>query len=470
MPPLVHELAPPPEVPDALRAFADDGPILFDSAARPVRLGRYSYLTADTVPIHVPASGDPFAAARVMLGDWPTGDIPADLPPFRGGVVGLLGYELGGRFERLPDPKCGPPWDALGRPPDAVLRRADWVLAWDHAVGRAWVIVRDGFGDPAARVAWVRDRFASPPTVPVSAKKPAVPPGVPVPGVPVSGLSRETPVHSPFTRETYEAAVARVVEYVRAGDIFQANLTQPLTAAVPDSPLDFYLRLRSRNPAPFAGFFPLGNGWTVAGASPERFLSVTPTAGTPEVEARPIKGTRRRVAAPEVDLLVGEELRTSAKDRAENVMIVDLLRNDLSRVCEPHSVRVPELCRLETFRTVHHLTSEVRGTLRPGRDAWDLLAAAFPGGSITGAPKVRAMEVIHELEPTARGPYCGTMFWIGPDGATDSNILIRTATVHEPTGLAVFPAGGGVTARSDPGAEYEETLHKAAGVVRAVMP
>jgi para-aminobenzoate synthetase component 1 len=185
-----------------------------------------------------------------------------------------------------------------------------------------------------------------------------------------------------------------------------------------------------------------------------------------EVETRPIKGTRPRGATVEDDAALVRELASSAKDIAENVMIVDLLRNDIGKVCEFGSVRVPHLCEVESFRYVHHLVSEVRGRLRPGVGPLDLLAAAFPGGSVTGAPKVRAMEIIAELEPTARGPYCGSLGWIGFNGAMDTNILIRTFTAGR--GWVQFPVGGGIVAESDPTREYEETLHKAAGLLRAL--
>ncbi|HEX4143168.1 MAG TPA: anthranilate synthase component I family protein, partial [Pirellulales bacterium] len=222
-----------------------------------------------------------------------------------------------------------------------------------------------------------------------------------------------------------------------------------------------YLRLRQRNAATFAGYFDLGR-FQIASASPERFLCVR----TGRVEARPIKGTRQRTRWPEADLFAGDELLSSEKDRAENVMIVDLLRNDLSRVCLPESVQVVDLCRLETYEFVQHLVSSIRGVLASGRGPLDLLRAAFPGGSITGAPKIRAMEIIAELEPTARGAYCGSLAYLGSDGAFDSNILIRTITAGR--GWWQAPVGGGIVAQSDPAGEYQETWHKAEGLLRAL--
>ncbi|MGH7225179.1 MAG: anthranilate synthase component I family protein, partial [Gemmataceae bacterium] len=223
-----------------------------------------------------------------------------------------------------------------------------------------------------------------------------------------------------------------------------------------------YARLRERNPAPFAGYFDLGD-FVLASASPERFLRVEDG----RVETRPIKGTRPRGQTLEEDARQRDELLHSAKDRAENVMIIDLLRNDLGRVCAYGSVQVPAVCRLESYRTVHHLVSEVVGRLRPELGPIDLLRAAFPGGSVTGAPKVRAMEIIAELEPTARGPYCGSLGYIGFDGSMDTNILIRTVTIGR--GWMQFPVGGGIVADSTPAAEYEETLHKAEGLLRALV-
>jgi para-aminobenzoate synthetase component 1 len=262
-------------------------------------------------------------------------------------------------------------------------------------------------------------------------------------------------IFSNFTREGYERAVARVIDYIHAGDIFQANLSQRFEAmlAEGDTPYALYSRLRAASPAPFSSFFNFGEG-AIVSSSPERFL----LCRNGEVETKPIKGTRQRGLTPGEDNRLAAELLASEKDRAENVMIVDLLRNDISRVCEDGSVTADKLCELESFANVHHLVSTVRGKLRKDETATGLLAACFPGGSVTGAPKRRAMEIIAELEPTARGPYCGGM---------DSAIAIRTMTV---TGRRVtFQAGGGIVADSDPEAEYEETLAKARDMRRSLM-
>jgi para-aminobenzoate synthetase component 1 len=255
--------------------------------------------------------------------------------------------------------------------------------------------------------------------------------------------------------------VRRAIEYIHAGDVFQVNLAQRLLYPARSSAVDLYCRLREQNPAPFAGFLD-GGVWQVASASPERFVRVD----NGQVETRPIKGTRGRAHRPEADLFAGDDLRQSEKDRAENVMIVDLLRNDLSRTCRPESVRVSQLFGLETYAYVQHLVSVVEGTLRDDASPIDLLRTSFPGGSVTGAPKVRAMEIIAELEPTCRGAYCGSLGYIGVDGRMDSNILIRTITAGR--GWWQLPVGGGIVAQSDPQDEYEETWHKAAGLLRAL--
>ena len=241
----------------------------------------------------------------------------------------------------------------------------------------------------------------------------------------------------------------------------EINLAQRLLHPATCFPTDLYLRLRKRNSAPFGGFFDLGKAQIIS-ASPERLISLRDG----HVETRPIKGTRRRTRYPEVDHLTGNELEASEKDRAENTMIVDLMRNDLSRVCTDTSVAVTQLCEIEQYESVIHLVSAVEGQLHDPCDIVDLLRAVFPGGSITGAPKVRAMQLISELEPTARGAYCGSLGYIGFDGNADFNILIRTITASD--GWWQIPVGGGIVSQSEPVAEFEETRTKAAGMLRAL--
>jgi para-aminobenzoate synthetase component 1 len=268
---------------------------------------------------------------------------------------------------------------------------------------------------------------------------------------------------SNFTRPDYEATIQKTIDYIHAGDIFQANISQRFDAELPQDfdPFAHYLNLREMNAAPFATYFNLG-GLILSSASPERFLTVKDGI----VETKPIKGTRPHIRDDEaLDTLYRNSLENSEKDRAENIMIVDLLRNDLSKSCRPDNLKVTALCALESFASVHHLVSTIQGQLRAGYDALHLLEGCFPGGSITGAPKIRAMEIIDELEPTRRGPYCGSMGYIGFDGAMDSNILIRTLVYQ---GNAVsFQVGGGIVADSDPAEEYDETLTKAHGLLES---
>jgi para-aminobenzoate synthetase component I len=435
-------------------------PLLLESARPDEDAARYSFLTAD--PWHVLlASGDgpdPLEALERALKEFRLERLP-ELPPFQGGAAGYLGYELCHRLERLPAPRH----DDLALP-EACLGLYDWTLAWDHARARTWLL-STGLPDrgPAreararARAEEVKRRLSGPARVAarsVGASRGGSAPGLhPVPGLP--GFS------STFSREGFVSAVARTRDYVLAGDIFQANLSQRLEAAWSASAFELYCRLRERNPAPFAGYFDLGSAQVVS-ASPERFLLLTGD----RVETRPIKGTSPRGISPRHDSALGEALSESEKDRAENVMIVDLLRNDLSRVCRDDSVEVTELCRIERYATVHHLVSTVVGRLRAGLGAVDLLRATWPGGSITGAPKVRAMEIIAELEPTRRSVYTGSLGYLSFGGDMDLSIAIRTFVVTG--GRAYVQAGAGIVADSSPEREYDETLDKARGMAAAL--
>jgi para-aminobenzoate synthetase component 1 len=467
--PLVQELQPPPDIDTALRACARwPNPVLFDSALPRGTLGRYSFLSADpqrfVCKSRLVYGADPFHELRQALEDCPP-DVAANLPPFQGGIAGLLGYELGGVWERIPTAAT----DDLEFP-QVAAGLYDWVLAWDHQQQRCWIIsqgwpetqlvrreaaarlrinrVMNALRKPAVRSHVGQKPRRSKPDVELRANR------FPLPLIP--GMT------SNFSHEGYLASVRRAIEYIRAGDIFQVNLSQRLALPWDRDPIETYLALRQVNPAPFAGFL-AHDDWAVASSSPERFLAIRDGL----VETRPIKGTRQRRGISEADLFTRDELRESGKDQAENVMIVDLLRNDLSRVCQPGTVRVPQLARVETYETVQHLVSVVEGRLAAGHSPWSLLAATFPGGSITGAPKVRAMEIIAELEPTVRGPYCGSLFYITPQGTMDSNILIRTMCLRH--GWSVFPVGGGIVAQSHPASEYAETLHKAAGMLRVFL-
>jgi para-aminobenzoate synthetase component I len=442
--------------------------LFLDSAQRDPVLGRYSFVAADPFAmLHVPADGsDALAELAGRLAPFRAATA-AGLPPFQGGAAGVWAYDLNRSLERIPRPA----YDEF-QTPALAIGLYDTVVAFDHVDGGAW-IVSQGFPELQAESrrrraleriaqfqAWLDEPLQTP-------SPRAWPPQSAEPALSADRLARHFAVPgfadltSNLSPAAYRAAVERAIEYIRAGDIFQVNLAQRLLLPAEDHPVNLYLRLRARNPAPFAGYFDAGS-FQVASASPERFLKLS--GG--EVETRPIKGTRRRTRRPEADLFAGDELEQSEKDRAENVMIVDLLRNDLARVCRPDSVRVTQLCRLEIFEFVQHLVSAVRGTLSESYGPIDLVRATFPGGSITGAPKVRAMEIIAELEPTARGTYCGALGYIGFDGALDTNLLIRTITASR--GWWQAPVGGGIVAQSHPEREYEETWHKAAGLIKSL--
>lgn len=484
--PLVEELIPAPDPVESCARFRGLPYLLFlDSARDHSLLGRYSFLAADpALVVHgkgahafvldtrtgadTPLDSHALAGVRELLAPHLTEPL-SGLPPFQGGAAGYLAYDWGAVLERLPAPR----YDDLAIP-DVVFPIYDWVIAWDHLERRAWII---STGLPATapeksqrcedRLTLVRGRLSSNSlsteafAPPASATLPRV---EHAPSYPVSDteIPASLDLRSSFTHRGYLDALTRVREYIIAGDIFQANLSQRFEAPLTESPFALYQRLRAVNPAPFAAFLEFGDV-TVASASPERFLRLDTSR---QVEARPIKGTRPRGVYPAHDAALGRALQESVKDRAENLMIVDLMRNDLSRVSLPGSVRVPELFALERYATVHHLVSTVTGVLEPGRDAIDLLCATFPGGSITGAPKVRAMEIIAELEPSRRGVYCGSIGYVSVTGVMDTSIVIRTyQAVH---GRIYFSAGGGIVADSDPEQEYRETFDKARALIRAL--
>jgi para-aminobenzoate synthetase component 1 len=466
--PLVEELLPPPEAEEAfLRLCRLPHCLFLDSALPHPLLGRYSFVAADPFDFfQLPADGtDGLGELARRMAGLRTPRV-CGLPPFQGGAAGLFSYDLGRSVEALPRPLV----DEFQVPALAV-GLYDVVVALDHVEQRAW-IVSQGLPeiDPARRRRRAAERLeqasgwlagadgeASGPRRQL--QSPPVGPAELAPQYPVEGPPGLT---SSFSQAGYLRAVRRAIEYVFAGDVFQVNLAQRLLYPARDDSVSLYLRLRRRNPAPFAGYFDLGS-FQIVSASPERFLKVS--AG--RVETRPIKGTCPRSDDPETNRLAARELRQSEKNRAENVMIVDLLRNDLSRVCQADSVYVSQLCRVETYQYVLHLVSAVCGQLRDECSPLDLIWAAFPGGSVTGAPKVRAMEIIAELEPTARGAYCGSLGYLGFDDSLDLSILIRTITAGR--GWWQAPVGGGIVAQSVPDLEYQETWHKAEGLIRALV-
>src|SRR3954468_23087983 len=360
--------------------------------------------------------------------------------PFTGGALGYFSYDLGRRFEQLP---------ALAaddeKMPEMAVGIYDWAVVVDHLERRSWLVAQGRCVDTHLRWNELVARFSAAPTE--RARMP---------------FRITAPLVSSLSRENYGAAFRRVLDYIEAGDCYQINLAQRFSAPALGDPWLAYQALRIINPAPYAAYLntPCGQ---VMSASPERFLKLDGR----KVETKPIKGTRPRSGHPRVDAGRAAELKTSEKDRAENVMIVDLLRNDLSKNCEPGSVRVPGLFDVESFATVHHLVSTVIGTLRQGRDALDLLRGAFPGGSITGAPKLRAMQIIEELEPQRRGVYCGALGYIGSDGNMDLYIAIRTLVYSG--GAIRFWAGGGIVADSKLEDEYQETFDKAAAMLKLLQ-
>jgi para-aminobenzoate synthetase component 1 len=429
----------------ALRLKGQRHLTLLESVMRSEHLGRYSFLacnpkstlevTTEGTFLDGSARHEPILSLidRIVAENRQR-HLPG-LPPFQGGLAGYISYDFGRKLEphaKLPDfaPIC----------PDMMLHHFDCVAAFDHMQERAWII-----SETPERADEMEDLLKQKPKPP--------------------GLHAIEGWQSNFTREAYEKAIAQTVEYILAGDIFQANITQMFSAPVPAGfdPLAFYRVLRLKNPATFAAFMDYGTV-QIASSSPERLLRHDGTT----VEARPIKGTRRRDSEPARDAALIADLTSSRKDRAENVMIVDLLRNDLSRVSKPGTVKVPVLCGLETYANVHHLVSVITSELKDGHGVGDLIGATFPGGSITGAPKIRAMEIIAEIEQAPRGVYCGTIGYIGFNGRTDLNIAIRTAQFHN--GVARVQGGGGITARSQPAAEYEESLTKIRRIMEAFRP
>ena len=439
---------------DVAESFRDTPGLVLLESARPGRNARWTYLTADplTVLDEPAVNRDPFTSARRLVARLDGSEVDtAGAPPFLGGLTGYLAYDLGHSLERLPMLTT----DDQGLP---LMRLAlhDWVIAWDRRTGAAWLGGRAFDGDAGRlqrRLADVRERIRQPRSAGGGSN--ATEPG------PLT-------FRSSLDRRAYKTGVEAIRSFIARGDIYQANLTRRLETLFSGDPWPLYRRLRTGDPSLFSAFVDLGRAAgggrrALLSASPEPFLAVDRTG---QVKTDPIKGTRPRGRTREEDRALACELLASRKDRAENVMIVDVLRNDLGRVCRPGSVRVPRLCRLERTVAVQHLVSTVTGRLAPGRDAFDLLAASFPGGSITGAPKIRAMELLEELEPVRRGPYTGALGWMGPDGAMSTSILIRTFVADgERLSLHV---GGGITYQSDPAAEWDETVAKARGPLAAI--
>lgn len=443
--------------------WADDPRLAFlDSAAAGDPRARYSYIgiapfrVIEVIDGELRVDGevvnaDPFATLDGLLRRYRSKE-PAPVP-FTGGAMGFLGYELGRYIEQLPQrhPADGTPEMALGF--------YDLVIGFDVVARRAWVM-SSGFPetDPGCRSTRAEARLrACLDRVETAASDPD--PAPEVVSVPSASWRAD------LDRPAYGDRIRRILDHIRAGDIFQANFTMRFEAERPADldPFAAYRALRRLSAGPFAAYLRCGEALTLASASPERFLSL---GRDRRIEARPIKGTRPRSAIVVEDRASRDELYGSEKDRAENLMIVDLIRNDIGRVAVTGSVAVPSLLALESFASVHHLVSVVTAQLRPDLGPVDLLRASFPGGSVTGAPKIRAMAVIDACEVSRRGAYCGAILWIGFDGAMDSSIVIRTLTLTPDRVIA--QAGGGIVADSDPIAEYDELRVKLAPLLQVL--
>jgi len=467
--PLIEEIDTELSPPDAFELLFEGKHFSFflDSGMDPGKLGRYSFIGDN--PFLVLSSrgseitiirgteksslrGNPFDLLNNFLEVYHL-DSSSPQVPFLGGAVGYFSYDLCHFIERLPDTAVDDLWL-----PECYFGFYDLVVAFDNLQGRAYII-STGFPElresermerASQRLKEVKEKLAD---VPASGRE--------APLMPTSSTMGQVTLAGGFTHQEYADAVEKARQYIIAGDIFEVNLSQRFEAALSTTPYELYRRLRQINPAPFACYLGFDEV-SVVSASPERFLRVRGDW----VETRPIKGTRPRGKTPEEDEALASELVNSVKDRAENIMIVDLERNDLGRVCRFGTIKVTELAILEVFPTVFHLTSTVEGNLSEGKNCIDLLKASFPGGSITGAPKVRAMEIIDELEPTRRSVYTGNIGYLSFNGNLDLNIAIRTFLVKG--SKAYFQVGGAVVYDSDPEAEYQETLDKARALINAL--
>ncbi|AVD86116.1 MULTISPECIES: aminodeoxychorismate synthase component I [unclassified Pseudomonas] len=436
-------LHPLPYQPDPAAYFARlrqaPGAILLDSARPGAERGRFDLISAwpmQHLQAHPDETGRAFLQRlRAGLARLGRAELPQGVElPFAGGLIGYLSYDFGRRLEHLPAKAR----DDLGLP-DAQLGLYAWALVTDHQLGTSQLVLHPSLA-PGERDR-LMDLFQAPA------------------GIEHPEFKLLAPMAGDLTPVQYKAAFDQVQQYIQAGDCYQINLTQRFRAPCQGDPWRAYQALRKACPTPFSGFQQLADGSALLSFSPERFIRVSQGL----VETRPIKGTRPRSADPAEDLRNAEELRHSPKDRSENLMIVDLLRNDLGRTCQIGSVNVPELFSLESYPNVHHLVSSITGRLADDKDALDLIGDSFPGGSITGAPKIRAMQIIDELEPTRRALYCGSLLYVDVRGEMDSSIAIRSLLIKD--GQACCWGGGAVVADSNWQSEYEESIAK----VRVLM-
>ena len=442
----------------------DDEPSFLLESAEQGRVGRYSFIGVrprDVLRWSLGDPGDPYAVAGDALGRFDPAPVPGEgapggLPvPFLGGAVGLFAYDLVRAVEPL-----GPPNpDPLGLP-DLALMLTDVLVVFDHFKHTVTVLANvypeddldSSYRGALDKIADVRARLTGP--------VPPLPP-VPAPPPPTAASPPSPEFRSNMSEQEFEAVVARIIEYIRAGDAYQVVPSQRWSAPVSLDAFSIYRGLRAVNPSPYMYFLDFGD-FEIAGASPEPLITVDGR----EVTIRPIAGTRPRGASPEEDRRMAEDLLSDPKERAEHVMLVDLGRNDLGRVCQYGTVRVDELMAVENYSHVMHIVSNVAGTLRPEVSALDALRAVLPAGTLSGAPKVRAMQIIDELEPVKRGSYGGAIGWVSYTGDLDTCIHIRTVVVKD--GVAHVQAGGGTVADAVPERELRESQDKAKAVLAAI--
>jgi anthranilate synthase component I len=447
--PIMHSFIEDCETPvSAFLKLRGDGPaFLLESADQGQQVGRFSFIgwrPKQVLRWSLSDGGDPYTLAGEAVSAVRQAEI-AGLPPFAGGAVGFFGFDCVRAVERLPEPNP----DTIGLP-DMALMLTDVIVVFDHLRHTVTILANayldDGDVDEAhARaveaIRAVRTRLAGP-----------------LPELQAHGQREEPTFESNMPREQFEANVARIIEYIHAGDAYQVVPSQRWSAPTPVEPFSIYRGLRAVNPSPYMYFLDFED-FQIVGASPEPLLTVNGR----HVSTRPIAGTRPR---GEDDAAIAQELLADEKERAEHVMLVDLGRNDLGRVCEHGSVHVERLMEVETYSHVIHIVSQVAGTLRPEVRAIDALRSVLPAGTLSGAPKIRAMEIIDELEPVKRGAYGGAVGWLSYGGELDTCICIRTVVVKD--GMAHVQAGGGTVADAKPDYEYEESRAKARGVVRAI--
>jgi len=453
-----------------LKLKGDSPSFLLESVERGEQVGRYSFIGIDPVAVltakdggielgengairEMPIpGGDPLAALEALLARYEPVASP-DLPKFYGGLVGYLGYDAVRFFERAPLAR------GLGLDlPDAVFLLSDTLAIFDHVKRQLMIVVNihleDGcdvesaYAQGIEKIGEIAELMAGPLPAP-SHGAGAAPDG-------------ESAWSSNVERGAFEETVRVAKEHIEAGDIFQGVLSQRLSRKTSVDPFSVYRALRMLNPSPYMFYLDLPEDLQIIGSSPETMVRLQGRMA----EVRPIAGTRPRGANRAEDQALADELLADPKERAEHVMLVDLGRNDLGRVCEYGTVEVPELMRIEQYSHVMHIVSSVRGELSPDRNAFDLLRATFPAGTVSGAPKVRAMEIIADLEQERRGPYAGAVGYFGYSGAMDTCITIRTLVIHD--GMIHVQAGAGIVADSDPGREFEETLSKARALAEAV--